>query len=664
MNRKRSPGGSGKQEALALLQSGRLVEARELCARLCKRHVNDADAWHMLCVTQARLGSFEAARDACRRTLALRPSSAETHDMLGAILQELGEVDEAVAEHRRALRLNPDYAGAHYNLGNALRRRGGIADAESCFRMTVRLQPGFAMAHNNLGNTLEAQGKTAEAIESYRAAIQVGPRYPDAWMNLGRALLDSGEPEAARPACATAVHLAPGSAQAYRGLGMVCERLGRYDDAVSQYRKAAAIAPENAEARLELAGALQRLGRLDEAKTEFEHALAIVPGNPQAVAGLAHVFERQGELETAHGLIRPLIGAGSDDGYVALVFCRISEQLGREHEALALAERPLGNASLPAALRRELHFAVARIYDRLGQVDNAFAHFRQANDEGLGRFDAGGFADQVNEQREFCTPDRMARLPHAAERSERPVFIVGMPRSGTSLVEQILASHPQVYGAGELQDLPDLAASLPARFAPGRTYAQTLERLRPRDVDELARGYLEHLQRLSPQATRVTDKMPHNFLHLGLIELLFPGARIIHCLRDPLDTCLSCYFQDFGARHPYSAKLAWLGAYYRQYERLMAHWRGVLTLPMFEIRYEDLVADQETWTRRLVEFCALPWDEHCLRFHESRRIVNTASYAQVRRPLYQSSVGRWRHYDPYLHELRETLEDDRTRAAT
>jgi hypothetical protein len=230
-----------------------------------------------------------------------------------------------------------------------------------------------------------------------------------------------------------------------------------------------------------------------------------------------------------------------------------------------------------------------------------------------------------------------------------------MPRSGTSLVEQILSTHPGVYGAGELTAIDQFARHL--GDATGDAYPQSALHLDQATIDAAARQYLAALQDLAPSAIRVTDKMPGNFLHLGLIQLLFPGARVIHCRRDPLDTCLSCYFQQFNQGQTFSYDLSDLGHHYRQYQRLMRHWQSVISLPMLDVHYEDLVADQEAMSRKMLEFCGLDWTDECMRFYESKRYVATASYDQVRQPIYHKSVGRWRHYERYLGPLKTALGD-------
>ena len=232
----------------------------------------------------------------------------------------------------------------------------------------------------------------------------------------------------------------------------------------------------------------------------------------------------------------------------------------------------------------------------------------------------------------------------------------GMPRSGTTLIEQIMASHPQVHGAGELNLIHRMASEFPSLLGSATPYPQCIAQATAQKLERIAQTYLGELQKRGGKASRVTDKAPINFLHLGLIDLLFPGARVIHCARDPLDTCLSCYFQPFSGEYSFTYDLGHLGAYYRLYENLMVHWRQILRVPVFEVRYEELVADQERMIRALIEFCGLPWDDRCLKFYETERTVATASFDQVRKPIYAGSVGRWRRYEAYLEPLISALK--------
>jgi hypothetical protein len=296
------------------------------------------------------------------------------------------------------------------------------------------------------------------------------------------------------------------------------------------------------------------------------------------------------------------------------------------------------------------------LHDELEHYAEAFEHYRQANTLYRRRFARDVHDRMIDDSIRLFGPDRFRNMPRSRNRSERPVFIVGMPRSGTSLVEQILASHPRIFGGGEMNIINQYANGIQARLGAAAPYPSCLGAVTPTVLDEMASEYLAQLDILNQTAVRATDKMPHNFLHLGMIAMIFPRARVIHVTRDPMDTCLSIYFQAFNELHAYARDLSDLGYYYRSYEKLMAHWRRMLDIPIFDIRYEDLVTHADRWIPRLVEFCGVEWDERCLRFYDTDRAVNTPSYEQVRQPLYSRSVGRWRHYEKQLEPLRIALD--------
>ena len=317
----------------------------------------------------------------------------------------------------------------------------------------------------------------------------------------------------------------------------------------------------------------------------------------------------------------------------------------------------LADGDLNAEQRQLLHFTLGKLYDAEGAVDQAFTHFAAGNGQIRSGHEPGKFTEFVDRTIAFYDAERIASMPRAANRSALPVFIVGMPRSGTTLVEQIIASHGQVFGAGELEHIDDAARHQAGGMAERDRLPECLGELHAADLDRIAGNHLVALNTLGGDAARVTDKLPYNFGHLGFINQLFTSARIIHCVRDPLDTCLSSYMQNFRRGNLQTYDLGHLGAYYNDYRRLMDHWRAVLDLPIMDIAYEDLVADQEGKSRELIDFIGLEWDPQCLRFHESGRVVNTASYDQVRQPIYDRSVGRWRHYERHLGPLKDALAD-------
>lgn len=556
----------------------------------------------------------------CRR----EPRDAEAWFLLGAVHGQADRLAEAVECAQRAVALRPDWPEAHYNLGQAYMHQQRYKDAADCYREALRRRPDYAEAGNHLGYALLQCDRPAEAADGLRRVLDRHPDFAEAHSNLGAALLD----------------------------------LGHHDEAIDRFRVALRIRPDCPGARNHLARALIQQGHPEAALEVCEETLRNDPADPEARIVKAGALDRLRRYREACELLRPLRESRTPRADAAVTFARLAHHVDRVDEAADWLEGLLQSAALAPQKQVSLHFALGRLYDRRREFDRAFPHFQSANEHkraSQAPVEPDQWRREIDAIIAAFAADALARLPCAAEHSPVPVFIVGMPRSGTSLVEQILASHPAVFGAGERSEIGDLAERLPRSVRPERPYPECIAHLGADALRDLARDHFACLRRLAPDAQRITDKMPHNFLRLGLIRLLFPGARIIHCVRDPRDTCLSCYFQRLNDAHPYAYDLEHLGIYYTQYRRLMAHWRRVLDPPMFELHYEALVERPEEWSRALVDFCGLPWDERCLRFYESKRVVTTISYDQVRHPIYRGSLGRWRHYERHLAPLLHAL---------
>jgi hypothetical protein len=302
-----------------------------------------------------------------------------------------------------------------------------------------------------------------------------------------------------------------------------------------------------------------------------------------------------------------------------------------------------------------IHFKLGKYYDSAEDYERAFHHYELANALQPAQFNQERQRRFLDDSIKVYSPSFIQRMPRATNRSKLPVFIVGMPRSGTSLVEQILASHPDVFGAGELGHIPRIAGQLMNEYH-GLPEPLCFLKLTKQSLNAIAKQHLRCLQKYGGSAARVTDKMLDNVRYIGLIQQLFPEAQIIHCTRHPLDTCLSCFFANFGAGNAYAYDLTMVGQYYLQYHRLMKHWESVLPGRILRVSYSQLVQDQEATSRKLLEFCGLEWNEHCLEFYNTDRLVLTLSYDQVRQPIYTRSLGRWKRYEKYLRQLREVLE--------
>ena len=614
-----------------------------------------AEAWLLFATSSALLGKMEAAETGCHKAIELGLSSPDVYLTLGDTCRAQGKLPEAREHLETAVRLEPDHAEAWLLLGAVQGMLGNYHSAEASSRHVVGLQPDNADAHKNLGNALKDQGRYDTAISSYQKALELQPENADAWLGLGTCYLSVAGPKEAEACYRKAVELGPESVDACLFLGRSLRLQGKFEDAEKYCRHALALAPGIASVYKELGDALLAQGKPDDALASYQEALRIAPNDPATIAGKAAVYERRGAFTESLETIQPCLELDPPECGIVSTFARLSRHFDHQSHAISLITRLLARPAIGRFDRAQLHFRLGNLYDETGDHEQAFEHIQAGNELAAQCYDPAVDEKYVDDLFSSYTTTSMAKLPRASCWSERPVFIVGMPRSGTSLVEQILATHPQVFGAGELDDIRRFSENLPALLGGGAPYPRCVEAITQDVVDGLSKEYLRKLDRLGGDAERVTDKMPHNFLHLGLIELLFPRARIIHCVRDPLDTCLSCYFRSFAGHLPYKYNLAHLGEFYRQYQRLMQHWKAVLHLSVMDVRYEELVENPEALSRSLVEFCGLDWDERCLRFYEAKRFVRTASYDQVRQPIYKQAVGRWRKYQEHLGPLKVAL---------
>lgn len=453
-----------------------------------------------------------------------------------------------------------------------------------------------------------------------------------------------------------AARLAPQQPRNHFMLALCAWQTSRLELVEAHLKDAVRLQPDQPIAHHVLADWYLSTGDATGALFHSAKAVALAPTESHVVISRACILQAAGQDGSAWELVCNLVRENFPSARLAALYSRMAPAMGHEHQAWAMLERLLNSPQVARIEHRLLHFAAANLLERIGRYDEAFANARMAQEICPRPYDRRQMSDWVDRRIAYHTPRKLHDLPRASHRSRRPVFIIGMPRSGTSLVEQILASHPQVHGAGELRALSRIALEAAKRDPESQaSFPECLDSISLRAADRMANDYLKEIASLNGIATYVTDKMPMNFLYLGMIATLFPDAHVIQCTRDPLDTCLSCYMTDFSIGHEFAQGLTDLGCFYRDYRRLIRHWTQVLNFPMLEVKYEDVVADLEGQTRRMLEFLDLPWDSRCLNFHQTSRPVLTASRDQIRRPLYKTSVGRWKHYREHLRELEAAL---------
>ncbi len=577
------------------------------------------------------------------------PGSASAIDAVFAEARghhKAGRLPDAERLYRQILAADPRHAGSLHLLGLIAEQLGRHQVAAELIGKAIAVDGRIPVFHYHLASAQHSLGRLREAESSYRKAIALRPDYLEAHNNLGLALKDQGRPDEAAICFEKALALNPNLASVHYNLGTVRRSQGRLTDAARCFERAIALDPNFTDAHNNLGIVLREQGRPGEAVAHYRAILALRPDYPEARANLGHALRDQGRFEEAAAVYRDAIALGRDAPlcYHGLSVCRKFTEADRD--LIADMRGALDAPGQSDADRCLLCFALGKAFDDLRGYETAMKYFDEGNriDSRNRRFDSA----EVTALVDFLIaafPDAAPRAPSSD--SELPVLIVGLPRSGTTLVEQILASHAQVAAAGELDFwLRRLDAVRRRRDA----------RLDPVGEAEAIRDYPALLREYSSAARRVTDKMPFNFLFLGYIHRLFPHARIIHCRRSPIDTALSIYLTRFAGTHDFACRRADIVHYIREYQRLMAHWREVLPPYRFlEIDYETLVADQEAVSRSLVAFCGLGWDDACLDFHSHDRGIVTASAWQARQPVYQSSAERWRRYEPWLGELRQLL---------
>jgi tetratricopeptide (TPR) repeat protein len=473
-----------------------------------------------------------------------------------------------------------------------------------------------------MGITFTDQGKLNEAVACFRQALALKPDYAEVYNNLGNTLKDQNKLEEAIANYRRALALQPEYSEAHSNLGNVLKHQGKLDEAFISYRRALTLRPNYVEAHHNLGVIFSELGKRDDAIACYKKTLALKPDYVQAYSGLSAIITYT-EVDDVVRAMEDLYQTKGD---------------------------------MPDTDRIDLGFALGKAFEDLGDYDKSFAFILEANrlKRRSSEFSIQKEHDLFERNKKTFSPGFFSSHQGIGYQDKTPIFILGMPRSGTTLVEQILASHPLVFGAGELAVLAMLIDDHCSK-AKTTSFPECVLDFAMDAFAKMGAEYIAKIREYSSDALYITDKMPHNFLHVGFINTILPNAKVIHCLRDPMDTCFSIFKKDFKGPHKYAHDLFELGRYYNLYRDLMAHWEKVLPGFMHSLKYEELISDQQNQTKGLLDFCGLPWDETCLDFHKTERRVGTASLAQVRQPIYNDSIELWKRYEKHLEPLKKAI---------
>ena len=627
---------------LECYQTGQYDDAEKQASSITREFPKHQFAWKVLGAIFGETDRKVEAVNANQISVALSPKDAGAHYNLGNTLKELGRSDEAEASYKQAVALKPDFAEFHYNLGNTLKQLGRLDEAETSYTQAIALKPDLAEAHYNLGNTLKELGRSDEAEASYKQAIALKPDFAGVHYNLGNTLKELGRLDEAETSYTQAIALKPDLAEAHSNLGNTLKELGRLDEAEASYTQAIELKPDFAGAHYNLGNTLKELGRLDEAEASYKQAIALKPDLPKAHSNLGNTLKELGRLDEAEASYKQAIALKPDYAR-AHRHLTLMKRFDAQDEQYSRMQELYLDKNISEEQRCHINFGLAKACEDLGVFEQAFVHYTEGNllRKKLLNYDINQDVELFRQiKSNYSRIEHNSLEPDKLSKNITPIFIVGMPRSGTTLVEQIISSHSKVTGAGELYFATQFGAAIATGFSEAKD--ESLLNFRGK--------YLKKLQNFSNGNLIVTDKMPQNFRYLGLLAATFPEAKIVHVKRTPAAVCWANYKQYFSSKDiGYCYAIDDVLSYYNLYENLMEFWAKRLSKRIYNLDYELLTINQESETRQLIEYLGLDWDKNCLSPQNNTRSVATASNLQVRQKVYQGSSEQWKKYEPFLN---------------
>jgi tetratricopeptide (TPR) repeat protein len=643
------------EKAVMLLKEGARDEAESLCREMVQHFPGDANFVALLGSILARKGSLEESVVVLSRAVSIAPGNPNAQADLGTALLNLGRAEEALPHLEKARLMRPADASLLSKLAGAYQQTGEIGNANKVMAEAANLSP--SQAKLDQATRLFAQGKFREAEALAKDLVRDNPQDVNAALLLARLAIKARCFKDARELLEKIIELTPGFTAAWHDLGTVLKELHLHEEAVDVLRKAVDIDVNNALTHYYLGAALAMAARPHEAVESYRRAVELDPALPGGHIGLGHVLKTVGDQSGGIKAYERAIELRPNYGETYYSLANL-KTFRFSAEQIASMETRLANDKLPTECRVHFAFALAKAYEDAGNFDQSFHHYKLANQMHRDTIAYDPVQTQVGHERmrEVFSETFFSALGKEAGCSDPdPIFIVGLPRSGSTLLEQILASHSQVDGTSELHDISLIAQGI-SRSREGSVFPQSVATMSGGELEALGQAYISQTRQYRGAAPFFTDKMPNNFAYVGFIKAILPNAKIIDARRDPMDSCFGCFKQHFAKGQTFTYDLFELGEFYLEYETLMHHWNEVLPGQVLRVQYETVVSDLDNQVKRILDFCGLPFEEACLNFHETKRAVRTASSEQVRQPIYSSSVGTWQRFQPHLEGLKEILQ--------